>query len=32
MRIDVYVEMRNQKEFHGEFVDLLDKHTIHVKA
>lgn len=32
MRIDVYVEMRNQKEYHGEFVDLLDKHTIHVKS
>lgn len=32
MRIDVYVEMRNQKEYYGEFVELLDKHTIHVKT
>ena len=31
MRIDVYVEMRNQKEYYGDFVDLLDKHTINVK-
>lgn len=30
-RIDVYVEMRNQKEFYGEFVDQLDEHVIKVK-
>lgn len=32
MRIDVYVEMRNQKEYYGDFVDLLDKHTVHIKT
>jgi len=30
-RIDVYVEMRNQKEYYGDFVDLLDRHVISVK-
>jgi hypothetical protein len=32
MRIDVYVEMRNQKEYYGDFVETLDKHTISVKS
>ena len=32
MRIDVYVEMRNQKEYYGDFVDLLDKHVIACKT
>ena len=30
-RIDQYVEMRNQKEYFGEFVDVLDSHVIKVK-
>ena len=30
-RIDLYVEMRNQKEFFGEFVDVLDSHVIKIK-
>lgn len=30
-KIDQYVEMRNQKEFFGEFVDALDEHVIRVK-
>lgn len=30
-KIDQYVEMRNQKEFFGEFVDVLDEHVIKVK-
>ena len=30
-KIDSYVEMRNQKEFFGEFVDTLDEHVIKVK-
>ena len=30
-RIDVYIEMRNQKEFFGELVDQLDEHVIKVK-
>jgi hypothetical protein len=32
MRIDIYLEMRNQKEYYGDFVETLDKHTIQVKA
>jgi hypothetical protein len=31
-RIDVYVEMRNQKEYYGDFVDLIDSHVIAVKT
>lgn len=30
-KIDQYIEMRNQKEFFGEFVDVLDAHVIKVK-
>ena len=30
-KIDSYIEMRNQKEFFGEFVDALDEHVIKVK-
>ena len=31
-KIDQYVEMRNQKEFFGEFVDVLDEHVINIKS
>ena len=31
-KIEQYVEMRNQKEFFGEFVDALDEHVIRVKT
>jgi hypothetical protein len=31
-RIDLYVEMRNQKEYFGEFVDVLDEHVIRIKT
>ena len=30
-KIDQYVEMRNQKEFFNEFVDVLDEHVIRIK-
>ena len=30
-KIDQYVEMRNQKEFFTEFVDVLDEHVIKIK-
>ena len=30
-KVDQYIEMRNQKEFFGEFVDVLDAHVIKVK-
>lgn len=31
-RIDIYVEMRNQKEYFGELVDQLDEHVIQIKT